>query len=197
MTTSRRSIGLALVLGLIVGALVGAGAVLARGPVAVTPPVTLTSPTGTAILGAPAAGTGSAVAAGPAIGTAAPGSAIAYPYPGYPGSPGLAPDHTIVVTGVGQASLAADGSGRAMATKTALTAALADAKAEADHIASTLGVSITGVLSVSSSVSDYGQIYAVPMLGGGSTAPGAPVPAPNGGSLPQISVAVTIAYSIG
>jgi Protein of unknown function (DUF541) len=196
MTTSRRSIGLALVLGLIVGALVGAGAVLARGPVTVTPPVSLTSPTGTAILGAPAVGTGSAVAAGPAIGTAAPGSAIAYPYPGYPGSPGLAPDHTIVVTGVGQASRAADGSGRATATKTALTAALADAKAQADHIASTLGVSISGVLSVSSSASDYSQIYAVPMLGGGSTAPGVPVPAPNGVSLPQISVAVTIAYSI-
>jgi hypothetical protein len=197
MTTSRRSIGLALVLGLIVGALVGAGAVLARGPVTVTPPVTLTSPTGTATIGGPAVGTGSAVAAGPAIGIGATGSAIAYPYPGYPGSPGLAPDHTIVVTGVGQASLAADGAGRATATKTALTAALADAKAQADHIASTLGVSIT-VLSVSSSVSDYGQIYAVPMMGGGSTAPGAPVPAPTDGvSLPQLSVAVTVAYSIG
>src|SRR5207247_7354620 len=27
------------------------------------------------------------------------GAAIAYPYPVYPGTPGLAPDHTIIVTG--------------------------------------------------------------------------------------------------
>jgi hypothetical protein len=164
---------------------------------AVTTPAAATYPTGLSTLGAPSVASGAGVAAGPATGIASTGTAIAYPYPGYPGSPGLAPDHTIVVTGVGQANLAADGSGRATATKAALTAAVADAKAQADLVASTLSVSITGVLSVSSSVSDYGQIYAVPMMGG-STAPGAPVPAPtNGVSLPQLSVTVTVAYSIG
>ncbi|HYL40699.1 MAG TPA: SIMPL domain-containing protein, partial [Candidatus Binatus sp.] len=131
-------------------------------------------------------------------GTAANGSAIAYPYPGYPASPGLAPNHTIVVTGVGQASLAADGAGRAAATKTALAAALTDAKAQADLIASTLSVSITGVLSVSTSVSDYGPIYPLPMMGAGSTAPNGPAAAPSAmAPLPQLSVAVTVAYSIG
>jgi Protein of unknown function (DUF541) len=197
MTTSRRSIGLALVVGLLAGALAGGGAVLARGPVAATTPLASAAPTGSTSLGAPAVGSGADVTARGVAAAPATGSAIAYPYPGYPGSPGLAPDHTIVVTGVGQANLAADGSGRAAATKTALTAALADAKAQADLIASTLSVSITGVLSVSSSVSDYGQIYAVPMMGG-STAPGAPVPAPTVGvSLPQLSASVTVAYAIG
>jgi Protein of unknown function (DUF541) len=204
MTSSRRSIGLALVLGLLVGALAGAGAVLARGPATQTPAVTRASGSGGTTLGAPAGGSGvtvavgpATVAVGPATGTAASSSAIAYPYRGYPGSPGVAPDHTIVVTGAGQASFAADGSGRAAATKTALTVALADAKAQADVIASTLSVSITGVLSVSSSVGDYGPIYAVPMMGG-SSGPGAPVPAPTDGvSPPQVSVSVTVAYSIG
>jgi Protein of unknown function (DUF541) len=202
MATSRRSLGVGLLLGLVVGALAaggaalaGGGAVLARGPVAAaTTPAAAIYPTGLSMVGAPSVGSGAGVAAGPATGIASTGTAIAYPYPG---SPGLAPDHTIVVTGVGQANLAADGSGRATATKAALTAAVADAKAQADLVASTLSVSITGVLSVSSSVSDYGQIYAVPMMGG-STAPGAPVPAPtNGVSLPQLSVTVTVAYSIG
>lgn len=198
MTTSRRSIGLALVLGLLVGALAGGGAVLARGSAVVTTPLAPAAPTGSTSLGAPVLSSGASVAAGPATGTASSGTAIAYPYPGYPSSPGLAPDHTIVVTGVGQASLAADGSGRAAATKTAIAAALADAKAQADLIASTLSVSITGVLSVSSSVSDYGPIPYAVMGTGGAIPPGAPVPAPTDGvSLPQLSVAVTVAYSIG
>lgn len=198
MTTSRRSLGATLLLGLVVGALAGGGAVLARGPAAaVTKPASVTYPTGLSTVGAPSVGPGAGAAAGSATGIASTGTAIAYPYPGYPATPGLASDHTIVVTGVGQANLAADGSRRAAATKTALTAALADAKAQADLIASALSVSITGVLSVSSSVSDYGQIYAVPMMGG-STAPGAPVPAPTDGvSLPQLNVAVTVVYSIG
>ena len=128
-----------------------------------------------------------------ASGSAASGTAGSYPYPEYPGSAGLAPDHTIVVTGVGRSDLAADGSGGPAATKAATTAALADAKAQADLIAATLGVSITGVLSVSSSVSDDGPIYAMPMAGGGTT-PGAPVPPATGSApLPQLSVAVTVA----
>lgn len=197
MTTSRRSLGLALVFGLLIGALAGGGAVLARGSAVVTTPLMTAVPTDSTSLGAPAVGSGASAASGPATGTSASGTAIAYPYPGYPGSSGLAPDHTIVVTGVGQASLAAVGSGRAAALKTALAMALADAKAQAEVIASTLGVSITGVLSASSSVSDYGSIYPVPMMGGATT-PNAPLASPaDGVALPQLSVAVTIAYSIG
>ena len=46
----------------------------------------------------------------------------------------------------------ADGSNRAAAQKTALDAALADAKAQADAIATATGLSISGVLSVSAAV---------------------------------------------
>jgi Protein of unknown function (DUF541) len=185
VSTPRRFLGLGLALSLVAGAFIGAGAVLAHGPVTVTHRVALTAPVGGPPVGAAADGTG----------TTATGSAIAYP--GYPGTPGLAPDHTIVVSGVGQANLAADGSRRAEATKTALVAALADAKAQADLIAARLNISITGVVSVSASVGDYGPIpYAVPMLGG-STTPVTPVPAPTDGvSLPQLSISVTVAYAI-
>ncbi|HYK95628.1 MAG TPA: SIMPL domain-containing protein [Candidatus Dormibacteraeota bacterium] len=139
-------------------------------------------------------GSGSDAGVGAVSGTA--GTAIAYPYPGYPGSPGVAPDHTIVVTGVGQADLGADGSGRAAAVKKALAAALADAKGQADLTAQTVGVTIIGVLSVSTSVQDYGPIFPpVPMEG--TTKPNAPVATPSDRvSLPQLSVAVTVAYSI-
>ena len=126
MTTSVRSIGLALVLGLVVGALTGAGAVLARGPLSVAPqPGKLAIGTTATNLRVPVDGAGVNVGTGGAAGTGAGGvgSAVAYPFPGYPGSAGLAPDHTIVVTGVGQANLAADGSGRNKATETALKAA--------------------------------------------------------------------------
>lgn len=192
MTTARRSAGFALVLGMIVGALAGAGAVLARGNPVATTPNTFPAPTGPTSIGAPGAG----VDTGPGTATGSAGSAIAYPYPGYPSSPGVAPDHTIVVTGVGQADLGADGSGRAAAIKKALAAALADAKAQADFTAQTVGVSITGVLSVSTSVQDYGPIYPpVPMEG--TTGPNAPVATPSDAvAPPQLSVAVTVAYSI-
>jgi len=193
LSRSRRTIALALALGLAIGALAGAGAVLARGTAVVIRPAFPAAPAG-----GPTTGSQRGAPSG-ATGTAPSGSGIAYPiYPGYPGSPGLAPDHTIVVTGVGQADLAADGSGRTAATKVALAAALADAKAQADLIASTLGVSITGVLSVSSSVGDYGPIPYAVMGAGGATPPGAPVPAPTDQvSLPQLAVSVTVAYAIG
>jgi hypothetical protein len=191
MTTTRRSIGSALVIGLIVGAVAGAGAVLARGNSVAITPLTLPAPTGPTSVGVPG---GVDTGPGTAIGSA--GSAIAYPYPGYPGSPGVAADHTIVVTGVGQADLAANGSGRATAINKALATALADAKAQADFVALKVGVSITGVLSVSTSVQDYGPIYPpVPMEG--TTGPNAPVATPSDAvALPQLSVAVTVAYSI-
>lgn len=127
--------------------------------------------------------------------------AIAYPYPGYVGVSGVAADHTIVVTGLGNAAMKADGSNRAASLRTALAAALADAKAQADLVAQATGVTIHGVLSVSVS---SGQTYAIPMavegsapsLGGGTT-----VPPTNPGVVqpaePQLQVSVTVAYQIG
>jgi uncharacterized protein YggE len=129
------------------------------------------------------------------------GSAIAYPYFG--GTPGVAPDHTIVVTGVGQADLKSDGSDTAAAQKSALTAALADAKAQADA-SPQAGLTISGVLSVSASVSPgYGVM---PMTG--AVTPPCVVAIPGSGkpTLPQpvcpptyqqsLSVSVTVEYSV-
>jgi hypothetical protein len=136
-------------------------------------------------------------------GSASGGVAIAYPYPGYPGGPSLAPDHTIVVTGFGQAPMAPDQSNRGATQQEALKAALGDAKAQADLVASTTGVTIKGVLSVSVSSSE-GFTGPVPlMMPGGQTGPGssgpvAPVPVPPQiAPTPEITVTVTIAYQIG
>ena len=132
-----------------------------------------------------------------------PGTAIAYPYFG--ASPGVAPDHTIVVSGVGQADLKSDGTNQAAAQKSALTAALADAKAQADVIASATGLTISGVLSVSASVSPgYGVM---PMTEWRHPVRG-PVAAPGSDktTLPQpvcppayqqtLSASVTVEYSV-
>jgi uncharacterized protein YggE len=118
----------------------------------------------------------------------------------------VAPDHTIVVTGVGQADLKTDGPNQVVAQKSALTAALADAKAQADVIAAGTGLTISGVLSVSASVSPgYGVM---PMTGAGAPSCVAPMPAPANGTtiLPQpvcpptyqqtLSASVTVEYSV-
>ncbi len=205
MSTASRFLGVGVVLGLAAGLLVGVG---------------LNQP-GRAAAAAPSAAPGSAssgVATGapdavPVITTgggtvSSSGTAIAYPYFG--GSPGVAPDHTIVVTGVGQADLQSDGSNQAAAQKTALAAALADAKTQADAIASDTGLSISGVLSVSASVSPgYGVM---PMTG--AVTPPCVVAVPGSGplataktTLPQpvcpptyqqtLSVSVTVEYRVG
>ena len=219
MADRSRFLSLGLVLGLVGGVLVGVALAQPRAASAAGPS---SSPAGAvANVGAPALAPistgGSAVS-----GVASAGTAIAYPpYPIYAGSPGLAPDHTIVVSGAGQADLAADGSNHATAEKSALAAALADAKSQAGAIASATGLSISGVLSVSASVSpEYG--LAVPMAGantseapacvygssGGGAAssgqatpipPVAPVPLPNclpTPYQPSLSVSVTVAYSV-
>src|ERR1019366_1873159 len=80
--------------------------------------------------------------------------AIMYPYSGYAGITDVAPDHTIVVVGSGQAALKGDGSNRAAAQTTALAAALVDARALANGAAAAAGVSITGVSSISVSVGE-------------------------------------------
>jgi hypothetical protein len=144
-------------------------------------------------------GGGSAVAASAAVSS---GPAIAYPYPGYPGNPRVAADHTIVVTGFGQALVQADLSDRAAAQQAALKAALADAKAQADTVASTTGVTISGVLSVSVS-SSQGYGGPLPMVvggaasGSGSAAPGVPTPVQPPVAGPEFDVTVTVAYRIG
>jgi len=143
--------------------------------------------------------TGTASGAG-----AASNAAIAYPYPGYSGPSGVAPDHTIVVTGVGNAAIKADGSNRSKAQRTALAAALADAKAQADLVAQATGVTIKAVLSVSVT---SGQTYAYPLMAGleGSapgTVPGGTTVTPPASAIvqpaaPQLEVSVTVAYQIG
>lgn len=131
----------------------------------------------------------------------AAGGAIAYPYPIYGGTPGTAPDHSILVTGSGQAEIRADGSNAAAAERTALAKALAEAKRRADDVASATGVTISGVLSVSESV---GQGWIAPL---GVESPGGPATPPTSGSVPapappapstaELDVSVTVAYMIG
>jgi hypothetical protein len=147
--------------------------------------------------------TGTAGTATSGGGTAS-NAAIAYPYPGYPGTAGVAADHTIVVTGVGEAAIKADGSNRTSAQRTGLAAALADAKAQADLVAQATGVTIKGVLSVSVT---SGQMYAYPLAAGvegsapgaapGSTTVTPPAPAIAQPVAPQFEVSVTVAYQIG
>jgi uncharacterized protein DUF541 len=159
-----------------------------------------------AAFGAPAhigSGTSTAGTATNGAGTAS-NAAIAYPYPGYPATSGVAADHTIVVTGVGDAVIKADGSNRSSAQRTALAAALADAKDQAELVAQATGVTIHGVLSVSVA---SGQTYAYPLMAGleGSApgaAPGGTTVTPPAGAIvqpvaPQFEVSVTVAYQIG
>jgi Protein of unknown function (DUF541) len=176
---------------------------LADSAPAITGPTAATGAAPVPPVGGPVAAPGSGTSSVTGTATASGGVAIAYPYPGYPGAPGLAPDHTIVVTGFGRAPVAADLSDRATAQQAALKAALADAKAQADFVASATGVTIQGVLSVSVS-SSQGYFGPVPLVEGGaqsgssSAAPGAPVPIqPPVMPTPEFDVTVTVAYRIG
>jgi hypothetical protein len=158
---------------------------------------------GAAAIGAIGGGAATTGTANIGSGTAS-NAAIAYPYPGYLGTSGVAADHTIVISGVGDAPLKADGSNRTTAQRTALVAALADAKAQADVVAQATGVTIHGVLSVSVA---SGQTYAYPLPAGvegsapGAASGGTTVP-PSGPAVvqpaaPQLEVSVTVAYQIG
>ena len=103
MSATRRFFGIAL--GLAVGLLVGVSLTAPGRAAATTPSAAPIPPSGGITVGAP--GALPAVRTGGTT-VSASGSAIAYPYFG--GAPGIAPDHTIVVTGVGQADIASDGS---------------------------------------------------------------------------------------
>jgi hypothetical protein len=127
-------------------------------------------------------------------------SAIAYPYPIFGGTPGVAPDHSILVSGTSQSPVKADGSNAAAAERSALAAALEEAHRWADEVASATGVTIHGVLSVSVSV---GQNWIEPL---GIASPGAATVPPVAGSAPapvpapgpvEMGVTVTVAYQIG
>jgi hypothetical protein len=203
MSTRSRFLGVGVALGLAAGLLVGAGLTGPGRAAAAAPSPAPSAPSSGIAIGVP--GALPPVTTGGGTVTSS-GAAIAYPYFG--GSPGVAPDHTIVVTGVGQADIATDGSDRAAAQKTALAAALADAKAQTDAIAADTGLSISGVLSVSASVSPgYGIM---PLVANGAVTPPCIVPEPvpaNGKTiLPQpvcprsyqqtLSASVTVEYSV-
>lgn len=194
MSSGSRLLGMGVVFGLAAGLLVGAGLTLPGRAAAASPSTAPSTPPSGAIVGAP--GGGPVVTTSGITVPAQSGTAMAYPFFG--GSPGIAPDHTIVVTGVGQVDMASDGSDRVTAQKSALIAALADAKAQADAIASAIELSISGVLSVSASVSpSYGV---VPMMGAASgSGPGQPVPpiVPQPAYPQTLSVSVTVEYRVG
>lgn len=194
MSTTPRLLGIGIALGLTSGLLLGVGLTAPGRAAATSPSADQIRPSGGTSVGATAGGYPAITTGGTTV--SALGSAIAYPFFG--GSPGIAPDHTIVVTGVGQADMAGDGSDHGAAQRAALVAALADAKAQADVIASATKLSISGVLSVSANVSpSYGIM---PMMGAtGGSGPGQPVPpmAPQPAYPQTISVSVTIEYRVG
>ena len=226
MSTSHRFLALGLTIGLTAGALAGAGLagsglmqqVHAAAPsssaaagdsagVTGTGRGTTSAAAGTgsgvtpAGSGTAATGTGSATAS---VGVAAPGIAsIAYPV--YPGSPGLAPDHTIVVTGVGQATLESDASDRTAAQNRAIVAALSDAKSQAQAIAAGTGLTLGTVLSASATVSPGYGVMPMPACapatpsGGASNDPavGAPEPAcPPEPYQQTLTVSITVEYAV-
>jgi hypothetical protein len=201
-----RSVGVGLALGLASGLLGGVGLTQLGGVAAATVAPTA-SPSGIRVVST-AEDPVPAMGAGMSPETAS-GMTIAYPYAG--GTPVPAPDHTILVTGVGQADLKPDGSDRAAAQKKAIVDALADARAQADTIAAATGLSISGILSVSASVSPgYGI---VPLATNGAGTSACPMPVPESGAstvkpvLPQpvcppvyqpsLSVSLTVAYRVG
>jgi uncharacterized protein YggE len=173
MTSARQLFLVGISLGLTGGLLVGSGPLSAARSAA--PSAALTGPmTAPAPIAPPTAAAGASGIAGSG-GAAASGSGVAYP--AFTGTTGLAPDHTIVVTGSGQATVRADGANRAAAERSALAQAVADARSQAEAIAAASGLQLRGVLSVSASVSPF--YPPMPYAGGldngsGPALPGAP-----------------------
>jgi uncharacterized protein YggE len=130
-----------------------------------------------------------------------------YSYPVFGGSAGLAPDHELIVSGTGTATMQADGSDRAAAQRTALAAAMADAKSQAEAAATDAGVSLGGVVSLSVSIGGgyigvMGTGEAVPPVPVNSTGLATAVPPVSAGTAPsaptteQLEVTVTVAYGM-
>jgi hypothetical protein len=140
----------------------------------------------------PGVGQGSSGYAGGTASAGSAGSGIAYPISIYP-SLGVAPENTILAAGAGTADVKADGSDRAAALKKATETALADAKAQAQVVASAMGVQLTGIYSVSvSSMENYSYPIgncAVPMpLTPGAEQSGTTTVVPSPGGSPEICV---------
>jgi hypothetical protein len=93
---------------------------------------------------------GAVTAGGTTTGAAGVSSAI-YPFPGYGGSLGTAPEGTILAAGTGTADMKVDGSDKAAALAKATAAALADAKSQAQAAATAMGVTLKDIYSVSTS----------------------------------------------
>ncbi len=87
-------------------------------------------------------------------------SSIAYPVTGY-NSLGVAPQGTILAEGTGTAGMKANGSDQAAALKTATDAAFADAHVQALAAATSMGVQLAGIYSVSIASNDS-YAYATP-----------------------------------
>jgi Protein of unknown function (DUF541) len=216
-TTIRAALGVALLAGVFLGGCGAANAGSSAGAAADPPtaaastpatvagggavPIPIDGPGSGAPSGSSGSVSGSSGVAASNAGTAASGSAVASIAFPYPGSSGVAPDHTIVVVGTGEASVASGASdaARTTAEHDALTAALADARAQADTIAAAVHVTIDGVLSVSASRSPY-VVYpmGIEAPASGATTPGAlrptvptPVPGPT-----VMTASVTVAYTI-
>jgi hypothetical protein len=175
-------------------------------------------------LGAPAIGAPAGSVFGPAIapvpngsttstgstssgssGSGSASGAMVYPYPGLGGSAGLAPDHELVVSGTGWATVKLDQRDRAAAQRSALAAAMTDAKSQAQAAATDAGVTLGGVVSLSVSVGgNYSTLMGVvvPPVSAPSTGGVTAVPPATSGSAPseptteQLEVMVTVAYSI-
>jgi uncharacterized protein YggE len=92
--------------------------------------------------------------------------------PVYPGSLGAAPEGTILAGGSGTADMKTDGSDRASALSKATTAAMADAREQAQAVATSMGVALKGVYSVTISTADN-YAYPVPECLAPAAAPGA------------------------
>jgi hypothetical protein len=80
--------------------------------------------------------------------------------PGY-GTLGLAPEGTILAEGTGTADVKVDGSDRAAALKQATDSALADARSQAQVVATSMGVTLKDIYSLSVTSSDN-YAYATP-----------------------------------
>lgn len=118
-------------------------------------------------------GPGTAVTGSGTASGASTGTSVAYPGSLYPGSLAAAPEGTIMAGGTGTADMKTNGSDRASALAKATTAALADAKSQAQAVATSMGVSLKAVYSVTVSTQDG---YAYPV----SECIGVPPVAPDG-----------------
>jgi hypothetical protein len=164
-----------------------AGTVVASGSRSASP----TAPEGAPAAFVPAGGnTNTSLQLGAPTTAGSTSAGIAYPVPGY-NQLGVAPEGTILAQGTATADVKADGSDKAAALKKATDAALADAHTQAAAVATSMGVQLGAIYSVSTQTSSN-YIYPTPAClvppltpnaGGGTSSDGA-------GAAPASSAAV-------